>query len=119
MTRHPMPETARPCPDCEDGRVVWRTCGHTGNCPCELHDAECETCRGIGAVLCSHCGEGVAVVWDDWRGGRWGYCDEHRDEVQVEITVSPRLSFVRAIRRIIAPRETADEYVARMGRRAS
>lgn len=76
MSAHPLPDTARPCAECDDGYVHWRTCGHTGACPCRIHEAECEACNGEGAVPCSYCGEGVAVVW----AGRWGYCEEHRME---------------------------------------
>lgn len=74
----PQPDTARPCAECDGhGTIVWKTCGHSGStCPCRRYEAECEECHGLGSVPCSYCGEEVAVVWD----GRWGYCEEHRQE---------------------------------------
>ena len=82
---HPLPDTARPCPECDGtGTVGIPVCrggydhaGHDcGGRVCGFHEAECEDCNGLGAVPCSYCGEAPATVWD----GRWGYCDDHRAE---------------------------------------
>ncbi len=123
MTHHPMPDALACRGDgCHAGLVQWTEpcpCHNSYQCPStELAEAKCPRCDGSGIEPCSyaHCfAPSVGVDHEDD-----GYCDEHNEIQQVEIQVSPRLSFMRAVKRImVGPRETADEYVAGMGRRAS
>lgn len=52
-----------PCPSCMgEGTLRFRTCYHSGVCPCTPDEISCEVCRGTGAVQCAHCGEDDGTV---------------------------------------------------------
>ena len=57
------PGFPKPCnvEGCDGGTLTWRTCHHSGACPCDYGEGECSTCDGTGLLACTDCGQHPAT----------------------------------------------------------